>query len=113
MHSYGRPDAVDPVAASSAEQGGTYGHADPVESGPDDVHVGRVAWSGYRARIPLALGQHATACGSRRVMLETGARDIAALALYADTGHLPTDPYMNGRDPEINGAFIKRLTGSR
>ena len=144
---YSHPDVVDLVVALSAEQGGTYGYADPVEANPDDYAAPRgvflvaytrsckpIACGGYRThdqsgtvevkkmytrpswrgrgigrRILFALEQHAAASGARRIILETGVRNTAALALYTGAGYQPTDPYVVGRDPEINRAFVKIL----
>ncbi|MEV0400019.1 GNAT family N-acetyltransferase [Actinoallomurus sp. NPDC050550] len=55
------------------------------------------------------LERRAVASGARRSILETGIRNIGALALYATMGYLPTSRYMENRDPAINRAFIKEL----
>lgn len=47
--------------------------------------------------------------GARRVILETGIRNTAALALFAGSGYQPMECYVAGRDPAINRAFFKRL----
>ena len=52
----------------------------------------------------------ATVAGARRVILETGVRNIAALTLFAGSGYEPTARYVADRDPRINRAFEKLLT---
>jgi GNAT superfamily N-acetyltransferase len=49
--------------------------------------------------------------GAQQVILETGVRNSAALSLFTGTGYRPTARYVAGRDPAINRAFIKPLTG--
>ncbi len=56
------------------------------------------------------LEHHAVAKGARRAILETGARNAAALRLFTSVGYQPTEPYVHGRDPAINRAFVKSLT---
>ncbi|WP_245603446.1 GNAT family N-acetyltransferase [Salinispora cortesiana] len=56
------------------------------------------------------LESHAVGWGARRVILETGVRNTAALALFAASGYQPTAQYVPGRDPTINRAFVKPLT---
>lgn len=55
------------------------------------------------------LEHHAIAAGARRVLLETGVRNTAAMRLFADAGYQPTDSYVEDRDPAINRAFAKSL----
>jgi GNAT superfamily N-acetyltransferase len=50
--------------------------------------------------------------GAIRTLLETGVRNTAALGLFANAGYEPTARYVPGRDPSINRAFVKTLTGS-
>ena len=50
--------------------------------------------------------------GAQRMILETGVRNTAALALFTGTGYVPTARYVPGRDPSINRAFVKTLTRS-
>src|ERR1700727_593583 len=57
------------------------------------------------------LEQHAVAAGARRAILETGVRNTAALSLFASAGYRPVDRYVAGRDPSINRAFARPLTG--
>jgi GNAT superfamily N-acetyltransferase len=52
----------------------------------------------------------ASASGARRVILETGVRNSAALHLFARAGYGPTPRYVAGRDPNVNRAFAKALT---
>jgi len=58
------------------------------------------------------LEQHATAAGAQRAILETGVRNTAALGLFAAAGYAPVDSYAEGRDPQINRAFARSLTGT-
>jgi GNAT superfamily N-acetyltransferase len=71
----------------------------------------RPGWRGLGAgrQILLALERHAAACGARRVVVETGVRNTAAIALYVNAGYRPMRPYISGRDPRINRAFSKNL----
>jgi GNAT superfamily N-acetyltransferase len=55
------------------------------------------------------LEQHAVSRGVTRIMLETGRRNTAALALYHRTGYVPCPPYVTGRDPRVNRAMHKPL----
>ena len=55
------------------------------------------------------LERQAVAGGARRVILETGVRNTAALRLFAAAGYQPADSYVAGRDPEINRAFTRPL----
>jgi GNAT superfamily N-acetyltransferase len=55
------------------------------------------------------LEQHAIAAGARRAILETGARNTAALSLITSAGYQPIERYIEGRDPEINRAFARSL----
>ncbi|MFD7161601.1 GNAT family N-acetyltransferase [Kribbella sp. NPDC059898] len=59
-------------------------------------------------RILSALEQHATDHGARRVLLETGALNHAAIRLYVAAGYEPIPPYVPGRR-ETNRAFSKTL----
>lgn len=56
------------------------------------------------------LEHHAIAAGARRAILETGVRNTAALRLFTTAGYEPAEPYVAGRDPEINRAFARALT---
>lgn len=58
------------------------------------------------------LERHAAGCGATQVMLETGRRNTAALALYLRTGYLPCRSYVAGRDPRVNRAMTKPLGSS-
>jgi GNAT superfamily N-acetyltransferase len=55
------------------------------------------------------LEHHAITAGARRVLLETGVRNTAAMRLFRDAGYQPTDGYVEDRDPTINRAFVKSL----
>ncbi|MEV5886022.1 GNAT family N-acetyltransferase [Streptomyces sp. NPDC052020] len=60
------------------------------------------------------LERHAVSCGATRIMLETGRRNTAALALYHRTGYVPCPSYVPGRDHRVNRAMAKPLgTGRR
>ncbi len=56
------------------------------------------------------LERRGAADGARRVILETGVRNTAALGLFTSVGYRPTERYVDGRDPAINRAFVKSLT---
>lgn len=58
------------------------------------------------------LEQHAASRGATRIMLETGRRNAAALALYHRAGYLPCPSYVAERDPRVNRAMTKRLGSS-
>ncbi|WP_328580448.1 GNAT family N-acetyltransferase [Streptomyces sp. NBC_00370] len=55
------------------------------------------------------LERHAVGRGATRIVLETGRRNTAALALYHRTGYLPRPSYVAGRDPRVNRAMAKPL----
>ncbi|MFJ9623315.1 GNAT family N-acetyltransferase [Streptomyces sp. NPDC101181] len=50
------------------------------------------------------LERHAADSGATRVMLETGRRNTAALALNQGAGYLPCPSYVAGRDHQVNRA---------
>lgn len=64
---------------------------------------------GLGNRIMTELEHHAALHDAHRVILETGVRNTAALALYAARGYHPIERYVPGRDPAINRAFAKEL----
>ncbi|MGH3912560.1 MAG: GNAT family N-acetyltransferase [Pseudonocardiaceae bacterium] len=64
---------------------------------------------GHGQRILTALEHHAHTLGSTRLLLETGARNKAAIALFTSTGYTPTPGYVPHRDHRINRAFTKSL----
>ncbi|MEV7970539.1 GNAT family N-acetyltransferase [Sphaerisporangium sp. NPDC088356] len=66
---------------------------------------------GLGQRILTELERAAVLGGARRAILETGVRNIAALTLYTGVGYQPTGRYVEGRDPAINRAFVKELSG--
>ncbi|MFE5331122.1 GNAT family N-acetyltransferase [Embleya sp. NPDC056575] len=68
-------------------------------------HRGR----GCGRRLLATLEHTAAEAGARRLVVETGARNIRALALFAATGYTPRIPYVEGRDPAINRAMTKEL----
>jgi len=65
---------------------------------------------GLARRLVQALEHHAARHGKTRVILETGARSHAALALFASFGFTSTEPYVEGRNPDINRAMRKTLS---
>lgn len=56
-----------------------------------------------------ALHDHAQAHGARRLVLETGCRNLSAIHLYRRHGFTAIEPYVAGRNPAINRAFAKNL----
>lgn len=58
------------------------------------------------------LERHAASRRVTRIMLETGRRNTAALALYRRTGYLPCPSYVAGRDRQVNRAMTKPLGSS-
>jgi ribosomal protein S18 acetylase RimI-like enzyme len=63
--------------------------------------------------ILCQLEDHAAASGFQSVILETGVRNTAALALYAAMGYRPRSRFAVAyRDPAVNRAFSKLLTVS-
>lgn len=62
---------------------------------------------GLGRRLLDMLEQTAIAGGARRIILETGVRNVAALGLFTSTGYKPMARYVAGRDPAINRAFEK------
>ncbi|MFD7919661.1 GNAT family N-acetyltransferase [Streptomyces sp. NPDC059740] len=73
---------------------------------------GEARGHGIGRRLLEHLEQHAVRCGARRIMLETGRRNTAALALYHRTGYVPCPPYVPGRDHAINRAMTKSLSSA-
>lgn len=67
---------------------------------------------GLARQLMEALQQHARHSGKTRVILETGARSHAALALFASCGFTSTESYVEGRNPDINRAMQKPLSPS-
>ncbi|MEY9839463.1 GNAT family N-acetyltransferase [Streptacidiphilus sp. EB103A] len=64
---------------------------------------------GYGRRMLEALEQDAREHGMSEVILETGIKNHAALALYTRCGYGLIEPYVAGRDPLINRALSKTL----
>ncbi|MFJ8794280.1 GNAT family N-acetyltransferase [Streptomyces sp. NPDC102462] len=67
---------------------------------------------GIGQRLLAHLERHAASRGATRIMLETGRRNTAALALYRRAGYLPCPSYVAGRDPRVNRAMTKPLGSS-
>ena len=57
------------------------------------------------------LERHAIAAGAHRAILETGVRNTAAIELFTRAGYRPVDRYVADRDPQINRAYARSLTG--
>lgn len=57
-----------------------------------------------------ALESEAAGIGAERIVLESGVRNTAALALFVAHGYQLTGGYVPGRDPAVNRAFSKALT---
>ncbi|WAL74561.1 GNAT family N-acetyltransferase [Kitasatospora sp. YST-16] len=64
------------------------------------------------SRVLRALERQAYEHGARRAILETGSRNLAALALYEHLGYRPIPPYAPGRNPLVNRAMAKQLTAA-
>jgi GNAT superfamily N-acetyltransferase len=63
-------------------------------------------------RVLLAwLEHHAITAGAHRAILETGVHNTAAIELITSVGYRPVDRYVDGRDPKINRAYGRSLTG--
>ncbi len=62
---------------------------------------------GHGARILAALESAAVGAGARRLILETGARNVAACGLYARFGYAPIPGYSANRHSEVNRAFAR------
>ncbi|MBB5829528.1 GNAT family N-acetyltransferase [Micromonospora carbonacea] len=62
--------------------------------------------------ILSSLEEHAGARGARRIILETGVRNHAAIRLFHAIGYRPIARYVAIRDPKINRAFAKSLVTS-
>ncbi|TDO39013.1 ribosomal protein S18 acetylase RimI-like enzyme [Paractinoplanes brasiliensis] len=67
---------------------------------------------GLGQRLLDVLEDTAERGGARRIILETGVRNDAALRLFTRNGYTPTARYVAGRDPAINRAFEKMMTRS-
>ncbi|MCX4681571.1 GNAT family N-acetyltransferase [Streptomyces sp. NBC_01433] len=65
---------------------------------------------GLGRRLLQALERDARQHGMTKVILETGVRNHAALALYARCGYTLVESYVRGRDPQINRAMSKALS---
>ncbi|MFC4912970.1 GNAT family N-acetyltransferase [Actinomadura gamaensis] len=64
---------------------------------------------GLGQRILTALEDAARAIGAERIILETGSRNVEALALYTHAGYHPIPAYRD-RDTAINRALAKDLS---
>jgi GNAT superfamily N-acetyltransferase len=85
-------------------------------AGPDTAELKRLyveppaRGQGLARRLVEALEQRARRSGKSRVILETGARSHAALALFTSCGFAFTESYVEGRNPDINRAMQKTLS---
>jgi GNAT superfamily N-acetyltransferase len=88
------------------------------DAGPGTAELKRLyvdpsARSQGLGRHLLAALEHDARChGNTRLILETGARSHAALALVTSCGFAFTEPYIQGRNPDINRAMQKTLSPS-
>lgn len=64
---------------------------------------------GYGRLLLHALEGAAERCGARRVILETGARNVEALRLYLRAGYCLIPGYVGGRNPDVNRALGRDL----
>jgi ribosomal protein S18 acetylase RimI-like enzyme len=64
---------------------------------------------GLGRQLVDALELDARRRGMTEVILETGVRNHAAIALYTGRGYIPVKPYVAGRDPRTNRALGKLL----
>lgn len=67
---------------------------------------------GLGRRVLEALENDAIGLGMTHMILETGARNHAALSLYAACGYTRVPPYVASRDPDVNRAMRKTLRPS-
>lgn len=65
---------------------------------------------GHGRRILTTLEHHARTVGSACLLLETGVRNDAAIALFTSVGYTPVPGYVPHRDQRINRAFAKSLS---
>ncbi|MBC7267726.1 GNAT family N-acetyltransferase [Streptomyces albogriseolus] len=64
---------------------------------------------GLGRHILEQLEHQAASSGASRILLETGYRNRAALALYQRCGYVPAPSYVPGRNPDVNRAMLKVL----
>jgi GNAT superfamily N-acetyltransferase len=69
-----------------------------------------VRGQGLARHLMDALEQDARNHGKTHLILETGARSHAALALCISCGFTFMDPYVEGRNPDVNRAMQKTLS---
>ncbi|MDX3694810.1 GNAT family N-acetyltransferase [Streptomyces europaeiscabiei] len=78
------------------------------------MYVAAVArGQGLGRHILEHLERHAASSGASRILLETGARNHAALALYRRCGYVPVPSYAPGRNPAVNRAMHRVLSQDR
>lgn len=65
--------------------------------------------TGVATRLVRALEQHAAQMGLRRVVLETGRRQLAAMRLYAALGYQPIEPYGPHVGDPLSVCYAKAL----
>jgi GNAT superfamily N-acetyltransferase len=121
---------ADPVELSPGEYTPPHGVFAVVYQGAVPIGCGGYRWFDRAARtveikrayiVPVSrrrgtgrallswLEHHAIAAGAQRAILETGVRSTAVLHLITTAGYRPIEPYVEGRDPEINRAFARSL----
>ncbi|WP_393072233.1 GNAT family N-acetyltransferase [Streptomyces sp. LN704] len=64
---------------------------------------------GLGRHILQSLEDQAASRGATQIVLETGASNHGALALYQNSGYRPRPSYVSGRDPFVNRALTKQL----
>ena len=124
---YGVAESVDLDPAVYAPPGGTfvvgYAHGRPVGCAGGrwyDRHGGvveikkafliaDVRGQGFGRALLAWVEAWARTRGAHRAILETGVRNTAAMELFRSSGYWPMAPYVAGRDPAINRAFVKQL----
>ena len=94
----------------SALAGGGWRTAGPMTAEIKRMYVSPAARGcGLGRQLVDALELDARRRGMTEVILETGVRNHAAIALYTGCGYTPVKSYVAGRDPRINRALGKSL----
>jgi GNAT superfamily N-acetyltransferase len=70
----------------------------------------QVRGHGLGGLLLIELERMALERGARRIIVESGVKNLAALALFKSFGYQPIPSYVDSRDPQINRAFAKTLT---
>jgi GNAT superfamily N-acetyltransferase len=127
-----RYDFAEPIELACAEYAPPNGIFVVLYDGEQPVGCGGCRWHDHRTAtaeikktylLPQMRGRgagrlllrwledQAISWGAEQIILETGVRNTAALALFDRCGYRPTSRYVPGRDPAINRAFVKTLAG--